>query len=54
MNHANMESETMLKLSVISCNDTAGPSVLAPTMLVFGIILRMPIHPCGFLCNEKK
>lgn len=35
----------MLRLAVKAVNDTAGPSGLVPTLLVFGVLPRMPLHP---------
>lgn len=43
--HPDMDPKTILKLANKACNDTAGPSGLVPTLLVFGSIPRMPIHP---------
>lgn len=43
--HPDMAPAMLLKLVVKACNDTAGPSGLAPTVLVFGVIPRLPIHP---------
>lgn len=40
-----IDRNTILQLSVKSCNDTAGPSGLVPTFLVFGVVPRMPVHP---------
>lgn len=37
-----------LKLPVKSVKDTAGPSGLVPTLLVFGFLPRLPIHPIYF------
>lgn len=37
-----------LKHSVKAVNDTAGPAGLVPTLLVFGILPRLPIHPNEF------
>lgn len=34
-----------LRLAVKSFNDTAGPSVLVPTLLVLGVFPRLPVHP---------
>lgn len=34
-----------LRLSVKAFNDTAGPKGLVPTLLVFGILPRMPVNP---------
>lgn len=38
-------AETILKLAIKACNDTAGPHDLAPALLVFCVVPRMPIHP---------
>lgn len=43
--HTDMKPKMLLKLTVKACNDVAGPSGLVPTLLVFGSIPRMPIHP---------
>lgn len=34
-----------LRLAIKAVNDTAGPAGLVPTLLVFGVMPRLPIHP---------
>lgn len=43
--NSTMPTEILLRLAVNACNDTAGPSGLVPTILVFGVMLRLPVHP---------
>lgn len=43
--HPNLSTEVILQLATKACNDTAGPSGLVPTLLVFGVMPRLPIHP---------
>lgn len=43
--HPNMNQSLILQVAIKACNDTAGPAGNVPTLLVFGVIPRMPIHP---------
>lgn len=40
-----LKKEDALVLAVKAVNDTAGPAGLVPTLLVFGVMPRLPIHP---------
>lgn len=40
-----MKKRTVLEITVKALNNTAGPNGLVPTLLVFGIIPRLPVRP---------
>lgn len=39
-----LKKEGALSLHVKEVNDTAGPAVLVPTLLVFRVFSRLPVH----------
>lgn len=41
----NLKKEDALRLAIKAFNDTAGPHGLVPTLPVFGVLPRLPIHP---------
>lgn len=43
--HPEMSDKVTLQLASKACNDTAGPQDIVPTLLVFGVLPRMPLHP---------
>lgn len=43
--HSDLPVEDALALSVWGMNQTAGPSGLVPTLMVFGVLPRMPVTP---------
>ena len=43
--HPNINNDAALEIAVRVLNDTAGPNGLVPTLLVFGVMPRMPIRP---------
>lgn len=43
--HPNLSENLVLKLAVQASNYTAGTSGLVPTLLVLGIMPRIPVHP---------
>ena len=43
--HPNLDKSYTLSLSVMAMNDTAGYHGLVPTLLVFGVMPRIPITP---------
>lgn len=43
--HPNVENQYALTLAVKAMNDSAGPHGLVPTLLVFGVMPRIPIAP---------
>lgn len=40
-----LDKHDTLRLAIKAVNDTAGPNGLVPTLLVFGVLPRLPIHP---------
>lgn len=40
-----LEKADVLQLVIKDVNDTAGPAGLVPTLLVFGVLPRLPIYP---------
>lgn len=43
--HPGLDKESMLAMAVAAVNQTAGTGGLTPTLLVFGVIPRMPVAP---------
>lgn len=51
--HPNLGAEKRLQLAVKACNDTAGPAKIVPTLFVFGVVPRVPVHPSE-LQNQRE
>lgn len=53
LHHTEMKADIILALAVKACNNTAGPSEMVPTLLVFGFVPRIPVHPDD-LPNQRQ
>lgn len=52
--HAAVPQEAVLGMAVAAMNQTAGPRGLVPTLLVFGLIPRMPIAPLPLPTQQER
>lgn len=52
--HPDLPAEDALALSVWGMNQTAGPSGLVPTLLVFGVLPRMPVAPINLPAQRDR
>lgn len=52
--HPTLDKESALAMAVAAVNQTAGPGGLTPTLLVFGVIPRMPIAPLKLPSHQAR
>lgn len=52
--HASMPQPAALSIAVAAMNQTAGPRGLVPTLLVFGIVPRMPVAPLSLPAQRER
>eukprot|EP00170_Pyropia_yezoensis_P002751 contig_11549_g2756 len=52
--HPVLPTEDALAMSVWGMNQTAGPSGLVPTLLVFGVLPRMPVAPVNIPAQRDR